>query len=633
MTKALRDDIVGGQLFSDRRLDQVGPSVLNDWKYFVVNMGEGLSMTGTATDIFRWKSMAGVALCAGVTLVLSSNHGQAQAVEQHPAVPLRGQLATSLNAADFVARPGDPTPFGVDLKGLLIVDGHANGGKIVAHGATSGVDTTFGGPTAQNDALRKVLASYVGQPLSFKLLSEIQTVVTQFYRVNGRSLVSVTVPQQEITSGVVQINVTAFVLAAKQVQGADAASTAYLQRNIRLQPGQEVDTNRLLADVNWLNQNPFRHVAVQFEPGQGRDTTIMTLQVQSGRPWSGYVGASNTGSDATGIWRLYGGFNISPLAWNDQQLSYQFTGAPESVGVGNLWDTNEEKGYLSHAMSYLVPITTNGGFRTRLTVSASHISSYSEPGGVFTSGAATTVLDAEMAIPLPKTSGHFAFVPEVYAKLEHDDYNSFQYFVGIPFAQESTKLTQLTLGLRGGVSGQLFGKSSRGNIDLGLVYGKRDTDGFDASNYSFAKLTLNEEVFVNAQSSVAMRLTGQVSGDKLHPLNQLDLGGDSTVRGYEVNGVAGSTAFAASLEYRAPSIDFAVGDQDGKFHPHIFADFGLARKDAPFEDQDMRSIGLGGQFEVGNGVVGTVDLAQALTDAGTTEANSTSVAFQMTVRF
>ena len=126
-------------------------------------------MSRAAINIFRWKSLAGAAFSAGVILVLTPGHGQTQTVEQHPAVPLRGQQAASLNAADFAARPGDPTPFGLGLKGLLIVDGHANGGKIVAHGATSGVDTTFGGPTAQNDALRKVLASYVGQPLSFKL--------------------------------------------------------------------------------------------------------------------------------------------------------------------------------------------------------------------------------------------------------------------------------------------------------------------------------------------------------------------------------------------------------------------------------------------------------------------------------
>ncbi|MBC7476909.1 MAG: ShlB/FhaC/HecB family hemolysin secretion/activation protein [Pseudorhodobacter sp.] len=585
------------------------------------------------TGIFGRNILTHLALPASFCIGVMATGVQAQGIEQHPAVPLQGVQSAALNAAAFAARPGDPTPFGVDLRGLVIVDSHANGDKIVPHDAAGGINTTFGGPTAQNAALRKVLSKYIGKPLSFQILSQIQTDVTEFYRANGRSLVSVTVPQQEITSGVVQVNVTAFVLAAKTVAGADTQSTTFLQNNIRLQPGQEVDTDRLLADVNWLNQNPFRHVSVQFEPGQGRDTTVLTLQVQTGRTWSGYVGVANSGSEATGTVRLYSGFNMSALAWKDQQLSYQVTAAPDSLVSGHLWDTGTQKGYLSHALSYLIPITTRSGFRTKLTFGASHISSYSDVGGDFTSGAETTVLNAEMAVPLPKTSGHFALVPEAYAQLEYDDYDSPQFFKGIPFVEEHTKLTQVTLGLRSGVSGPIAGKSSRGNMDFALVFGQRKADGFATTDYKYAKLSLNEEVFITQESSVVARLIGQTSGDRLHPLDQLALGGGSTVRGYEVNGIAGSSAVAGGIEYRTHKIAFRAGNQEGTLRPHLFADYGFVRRDAPLNDKYIQSVGLGTQIEVGNSVVGTFDLAHVFNAAGTTKEDETSVAFQMTIRF
>ena len=289
-------------------------------------------MTAAMTDIFGRVPFTLLAL----GFVLTVTHVQAQTVERNPALPLQGQQSALLDAAAFAARPADPAPFGVDLSGLLIVDAYANGGKILRNPGGGGVKTSFGGPTAQNDALRQRLAGFIGKPLSFMLLSEIQTEVTKFYRENGRSLVSVTVPQQEITGGNVQINVIAFVLATTQVRGGDSASAEYLRRNIRLQPGQEVDTDQLLADVNWLNQNPFRHVAVQFQPGGAPDSTTLTLQVQSGRTWSGYAGVANSGTEATGEVRLYGGFNMSALPWKDQQLSYQMTAAPESLGSGRL---------------------------------------------------------------------------------------------------------------------------------------------------------------------------------------------------------------------------------------------------------------------------------------------------------
>ena len=583
-------------------------------------------MTAALTDIFGRAPLA--LLAFAFASVVTQAHGQT--VERNPAMALQGQQSELLNAAAFAASPADPAPFGVDLAGLLIVDAHSNGGNILQHPGGGGVNTTFGGPTAQNDALSKRLAGFIGKPLSFKLLSEIQTQITEFSRENGRSLVSVTVPQQEITGGNVQINVTAFVLATKQVQGADPLATAYVQRNIRLKPGQEVDTDQLLADVNWLNQNPFRHVAVQFQPGDAPDSTILTLKVQSARTWSGFAGVSNSGTEATGEIRLYGGFNMSALPWKDQQLSYQTTAAPESLQSGRLWDAGTTKGYLSHAVGYLIPITTDSGFRTKLTFGASHISSYSD--GVIATKAETTVLDAEMAVPLAKINGRFALVPELYAKLEYDDYNSLGYFAGLPILpEEVTRLAQVTLGVRSAISGEVFGKSSRGSLDMGLVFGRRDTDE-TKSNYSYARFKLNHEVFVTQTSSLAVRVTGQSSGDDLHPLSQLALGGDSTVRGYDVNGVSGSTALAASIEYRASPISFGAGGQEAKFHPHVFVDYGFARQAGP-TDQFMRAVGLGGQFEVGDNVVGTLDLAHAFTDAGSTDADETNVAFQMTVRF
>lgn len=586
-------------------------------------------MTGRAVCGFVSKGRAlaliGVLMAGAAALPLA-----AQTVEENPPVRLIGPQVTSLNAALFASRPDDPTPFGVTLNGLLLVDTKASGGKVLARDGTTGIDTSFGGPTAQNAALGKLLAKYVGQPMSFRLLSAIQTDVTQFYRDNGRSLVSVTVPQQEITGGVVQVNVTAFVLAGTTFAGADPTSSAFLTRQVRLKPGQEVDTDRLLEDVNWLNQNPFRHVSVVFEPGQAEASTDLTLRVQTaGRTWSGYAGVSNAGTEDTGTFRLYGGFNLSALAWQDQQLSYQFTGSPESLGKLRLWDAGTDKGYLSHALTYFIPITTNNGFRTKLTFGASHISSYSVPGGVFTSGSETAILDGEIAFPLPKTRGRFALVPELYAMVELTDYDKVQYFVGLPITEETTRLLNGSLGFRTSLNGPLFGKTSRGSADVALVFGRRETDGFASSTYSYVKFDLKQEVFIDREKSVALRISGQTSSDPLHPLEQMALGGVGSVRGYPVNGVASPSALAASIEYRGQSMSFRVADQDATFRPHVFADYGFARE----SNLGMLSVGLGGEFEIGKNVVGSINIAQALRETSLTDANSTSIAFQMTARF
>lgn len=584
-------------------------------------------MTGRAVCGFACMMVA-----AALMSVLSMHAVSAQTVEQNPPVRLTGPQMTSLNAALFASRPDDPTPFGVTLAGLLLVDTKANGGKLMPRTGLTGINTSFGGPTAQNAALGKVLAKYVGQPLSFRLLSAIQTDVTQFYRDNGRSLVSVTVPQQEITRGVVQVNVTAFVLGGTTIAGVDPTATGFLSRQVRLKPGQEVDTDRLLEDVNWLNQNPFRHVSVVFEPGQAAASTNLTLRVQTaGRTWSGYVGTSNAGTTDTGLIRLFGGFNLSALSWKDQQLSYQFTGSPDILGKLRLWDTGTDKGYLSHALTYFIPITTKSGFRTKLTFGASHISSYSVPGGLFTSGSETTIMDGEMSFPLPKTRGQFALVPEVYVKVERTGYDKVQYFAGIP-TEENTVLTNGIVGFRTALNGPLFGKTSRGTADIALVFGRETAGGAD-SPYSYLTFDLKDEVFLSRETSIAMRLAGQTTSAPLHPLEQMALGGDGTVRGYPVNGVASSTALAAGIEYRGAQISFRVASQDATLRPHIFADYGFAKANGGVSDETLMSVGLGGGFEIGKNVVGSFNIGHALREAGATDANTTSLTFQITARF
>jgi hemolysin activation/secretion protein len=558
----------------------------------------------------------------------------AQTVERHPAQILQGPQLRTLSAALLADRPDDPTPFGIDLGGLLVVDGHANGGKLLSE-SVAGVDTRFGGPTAQNDALRKALAKYVGQPLSFRLLSAIQADITRFYRDNGRSLVSVTVPQQEITGGTVQINVTSFVLAATNIEGADAATAAHLTRQLRLRPGQEVDTDRLLEDVNWLNQNPFRHVSVVFEPGQARDSTNLTLQVQSGRTWSAYTGISNAGSEDTGLFRLYAGVNISALPWKDQQFSYQITASPDVLSRFELWDVGTEKGYLSHAVSYFIPITTQSGFRTKLTFGASHISSYSDPGGFFTSGTETNVLNGEISFPLPKTHGRIALVPELYFQVEQNDYDKLTYFFGIPLTgnEENTRLVHGVIGLRAGMSGALFERNARGSLDLSYLFGQQETGELGPQDYSAFKLTVKQEIFLEGDRSLAFRFAGQSSPDDLHELEQLALGGDSTVRGYPVNDVSGNTAFSASMEYRMTPVPLRLGTAEATLGPYLFADAGFADATSPLDDEHLAAIGIGGAFEVGANVVGAINFAQTLQAAGDTGAHETSVAFQLTARF
>ena len=564
---------------------------------------------------------ARLVLMAGA-LALAGGAAGGQAVETHPAPILHGPATARLDAAALLRGSEDARPFGVDLSGLMLVDAHQGGAALPKSGA--GIDVSHAGAVAQGAGLAARLRPFLGQPLSYKLIAEIEAAVTQHYRESGRALVLVTVPPQEITSGVLQVNVNTFRLEGTEVAGAPGG---YVQSQIRQHPGEEVDTGRLMEDVAWLNLNPFRHVAVAFQPGATPDGTRLTLQVEQRRPWSAYLGASNGGSEDTGTARIFGGFNLSALSWQDHQLSWQTNASPSALSAG-LWDMGSEKGYVSHALGYFVPVTLPGGFRFKATFGLSHVSSHAVPDATFATDTTTDGATLELAVPLRRVTGTWSLLPEAYLGLATSSYDRQQYFGGTLFDSEATRLTSVELGLRSSLNGRLMGRPTHGGFDVSVVTGRQETDG-TTTRFTFAKASIGQEIGLERDRQLALRLSGQ-AGDAVHALYQAGLGGEATVRGYPSNAASGSRAASLAVEYRLTPMDLDLAGQGAKLRPHAFADWGVV---GGSEGAHLAAIGLGGSLEMGEALSAQLDLAKALTDAGTVEAGETSIALRLIAKF
>src|SRR5260370_37782724 len=81
----------------------------------------------------------------------------------------------------------------------------------------------------------------------------------------------------------------------------------------------------MLADLNWLNSNPFREVSLLYTPGKSAGTTDVILQTKDRFPLRVYAGYEDSGNPPLGRERWLAGFNWGNAFWADHQLSYQFT--------------------------------------------------------------------------------------------------------------------------------------------------------------------------------------------------------------------------------------------------------------------------------------------------------------------
>jgi hypothetical protein len=264
-------------------------------------------------------------IMACVVVIAPDGIAQAQVVERNlPPEPPRRASAIKIDTNDLL-KSDDATPLGVNVQAIVLIGANvgakpASGVKGVDVSEVSGLDAA---------ALREQLTPFVDRPLSRKLIAEVQAAIAAAYREAGRPFVSVTLPPQEVSSGVLQLRVIVFKVAGIKVTG--AAAENYPPSRIRLVPGQEIDARKLETDLDWANRNPFRQVEAVFGPGKDLGMTDVNIQVTDRKPWQVYAGYANSGTLLTDRNRYYVGASGAPSA--DVFASYQLTGS------GNFWVT------------------------------------------------------------------------------------------------------------------------------------------------------------------------------------------------------------------------------------------------------------------------------------------------------
>src|SRR5690606_7234469 len=255
-----------------------------------------------AAGLWASVSLAALIGLAGIA------HAQSTAIERNlPPAPVTS--GGEIRVDETIAGSTDETPLGVDVAGIALIGPDAQ----VPARPQPGVSLE-GIAESYHDAVRAALAPLIGQPLSPALIARAQGVVAGVWRQAGYPFMSVTVPPQEVTSGVLTLRVVEF------VAGNVSSDHASLPLHVRQQPGEAISAAQLSEDLAWLNRNPFRQVGAVFAPGDQRGASDIELTVTTDKPFAVYAGWDNTGSPATGRDRFYTGGGVWIPALNDMTL-------------------------------------------------------------------------------------------------------------------------------------------------------------------------------------------------------------------------------------------------------------------------------------------------------------------------
>lgn len=592
------------------------------------------------------------------------------------AAPAQAQLGTvernlppAVTGARAELSPGvtlpvteDDSPLGVDLSGIRLLDIAGEVQDVPDRGiSVADVDGV------QPEYLEKALSSFVGKPLSRRLIGEIQATVANVYRNAGRPFVAVTPPPQDISDGVLQLRVIPFRLGAVSARVADgspaASQDAALAARLRAEQGELIDAPRLSEDLDWLNRYPYRNINGVFEPGTRPGDSNLMLDITRQKPWQVFAGWSNSGTRETDYSRYFVGFGVGLERLNDAAVSYQMTGS------GNFWSDPsgvmlsgaKRPSYLNHAARVTIPTF----HRQAIEITPSFVAtSQSAFGDLLTFRNTTFELPILYRSAVSNIAPDLAGWGDLYGGAAPRWVERDALFEGVKVANGKAGVFDIILGWT-----NQFQRWGTTNIDVrvvanpGRVVG--GNEGATWQSFTNGRVTGAQYVYaygsaeqVTSLSGLSQRLEGftlrntlyaQVAGQALPDTEQIALGGYYATRGYTLSDGSVDAGFVLRNELRAPTMPLlarpgvhtplAKGTTDA-VSPFLFVDvayghnFGFDGVFAAFDpDITLVGAGVGVDYALGRSLQAGLVAGVALTNGPFTDRGDITVQGRVVVTY
>lgn len=566
-----------------------------------------------------------------VCILLMSGAGVwAQVIERNLPPPTVG-AAPEIAPPTSGAAAADDQPIGPALA------------SIVTLGPTDPVRSPAGrgldlGSVARLNTLqaRARLQPFLGRPISRKLIAEVEVAVARLYRQAGFPFVSVTTPEQEITSGILQLRVIEFRAGRVGATGIGRTPPGYIESRVRLATGAPIAADQLSEDLAGLNRNPFRQVGAVFSPGDALGRSDLALPVTESRPWRVYGGYASSGSAASGRDRYLLGAQAAGLPrMPDALASYQFTGAADAF-------SDPHPSYISHAVRLGLPFAP----RRALELTYDHVET-NQPVQAFVSrqliDEASLGYRAALSTVIPPS---FAQLPGDFTLgVEARQATRRVFFADVDVQNASIDVLQVFAGYAG-VFNDRLGASSL-SFTLHVSPGGVDNRNTDAafSAYTNGASKHAGYAYLNGEASRYMRLpfglalsseaVFQVGGDALPQTEQIAFGAPSLVRGYSLDDGAFDSALILRNTVQGPSfrlLPARLGIADA-LQPRLFLDAGYGHARALHSDTAALSVGIGADYRLASAFHLSGDAACALHAAPFTRSGDCRIEGRLTLSY
>ncbi len=476
--------------------------------------------------------------------------------------------------------------------------------------------------------VRAALTGLIGQRTVEELHGATGQVQALYARA-GYGAVVVYLPPQEVSGGVITLQVIEGRLSAVRVDGAGPAfgEAGILASLPALQAGQTPRLDRIDAQLRMANDNPAKRTRLVLLPGQQPEQTEAEIAVEPAPRRQLGLELDDSGTPATGRAHLGLTWRDANASGRDDVLELRLQVAPE-----------QPRQFAAAGLSYRLPL-----YRARTMLDAFALLSDTRSASIPTAlgelrfAGRGHLLGLRATHYLPRLAGVDA---RLALALEYRDQRN-QCAIGtLPTGacgSAGGDLTILPLTLEYSLAGDAhrpLAMSVAWVQGLPAGGGRADRAAFDAvrpgarPTFTALRAQWSAQQRLSATGWVASaRVAGQWAAQPLVPAMQFGAGGRSSVRGYEERELAADHGLALSFELSAPGWQGQPWPS-ATLRPLLFVDAATLRNRdaAPCSGMqlhcDLASAGVGLRFDA-RALTASLDLAHALRSAGTTQRGHT----------
>ena len=447
----------------------------------------------------------------------------------------------------------------------------------------------FVGNTVFSDRELNEILPPITKPISLERLFYLRKLITDYYVDRGYISSGAFIPPQGLKNGELNIRIVEGSLERIEIEGLRKLDKDYLTARLP-QLNEPLKLEELAESLESLEEESFISGLRANLNRSSVGKNVLTLEIEEENPLQSEFAVTNGYSPSVGA--------LGGVA----RASYHL------LGLGDFFrlEYGRTEGLSRISTSYSLPLNSKG-----TSIAFGYTNANTEAIEDPISALDIQADFEEISFGLSQQIANFGS-NQITLGLKFDSINSetfidgdfsFAFVEGLEDGKSRINALRLSQEFSSQKQNSLFIASSQFNVGLDVFDTTVNNTGTDGLFWSWQGTAQWHQRFSSLSSLASLNL--QFSPDTLLPLEQIAMGGSTSVRGYRQNLTIGDNGIVGSLELRVPLVDSSIG----KFEVVPFVDVGTVwnNSDEEIANDFLASLGIGIGYELADSVRARLD--------------------------